>query len=74
MRRVQEIGPRLWKKESGYHMQSKAENAIFRFKTIFGDGLGSRSLPAQRVVVAIAVNALTVMTSLGMPDFYAVKI
>ena len=73
VRRVQEIGPRLWKKESGYHSQSKAENCFFRFKTIFGDRLRSRSLPAQRAEVAIACNALAVMTSLGMPDSYAVR-
>jgi len=72
--RVQEIGPRLWKKESGYHIQSTVENSFFRFKTIFGDRLRSRNLAAQRSEVAIACNALAVMTSLGIPDSYAVRL
>ena len=34
--RVQAVGRRRWKKDSGYHRQAKAENAIFRYKWLLG--------------------------------------
>ena len=30
--RVKKMGRRAWKKESGYHKQARAENAVFRYK------------------------------------------
>jgi hypothetical protein len=35
--RVNEIGRRQWKKESGYHQQARVENVFFRYKSIVGD-------------------------------------
>ena len=32
--RVAEVGRRLWRTESGAHQQTRAENAIFRYKRI----------------------------------------
>ena len=36
IRMVTDIGRRQWKKASGYHRQARAENAFFRYKSIFG--------------------------------------
>ena len=33
IKRVQKIGRRWWKKESGYHRQARVENAFFRYKS-----------------------------------------
>jgi IS5 family transposase len=35
--RVNEIGRRQWKKESGYQRQARVENTFFRYKSIIGD-------------------------------------
>ena len=36
---VKTLGRRQWKKVSGYHRQSRVENAFFRYKSIIGDSL-----------------------------------
>jgi IS5 family transposase len=47
IRKVQEIGRRRWKKESGYHRQVRGENAFFRYKSIFGGALRARGPAGQ---------------------------
>ena len=42
LRRIRQVGRSAWKEESGYHERSLAETAMFRMKTIFGDGVASR--------------------------------
>ena len=65
--RVQKVGRRQWKKESGYHRQARVENAFFRYKSILGDRVRSRDPNGQRVEVAIACNILNRMTELCRP-------
>ena len=72
LRAIRRNGRKTWKKQSGYHQRSLAETAIFRFKTIFGDSLSTRSLEAQRVQVRIRCKALNQMTHLGTPQSYRV--
>jgi len=48
------------------------ENAMYRYKTIIGRTMRSRSLEGQRVEVELASKILNAMTSLGMPDSYRV--
>jgi len=72
LRRIRKVGRKRWKEESGYHQRSLAENAVFRFKTIFGDHLMSRELPQQITEARIKCLALNRMTQLGMPDSYRV--
>jgi len=45
--RVQEIGRRQWKKESGYHQQTRVENTFFGYKSIIGDRLRARHPKSQ---------------------------
>ena len=48
------------------------ENAIYRYKTIFGRRMTSRTMACQQVEVQLAGRILNTMTRLGMPDSYRV--
>ena len=72
LRRIRRVGRRRWKQETGYHRRSLAETAIFRFKTIFGNTLSTRTLPRQITEARIKGAALNRMTQLGLPDSYKV--
>ena len=69
--RVNEIGRRRWKKESGYHRQGTVENAFFRYKTIIGGSLRGRHADAQQTETRIACNVLNRMAQLGRPRSYS---
>jgi hypothetical protein len=69
--RVREIGRRQWKKESGYHQQSRVENSFFRYKTIVGPRLRARHSKSQQAEALMACNILNRMASLGMPKSLA---
>jgi hypothetical protein len=62
-----------WKIEAGYHRRSIAENAMFRFKTICGPTISSRSEPRQQTEVAVKINLLNRFAKLGMPVSVPVK-
>ena len=72
IRSVRRLGRREWQKRSGYSKRSMVENAIYRYKTIIGGGMRSRTLAGQRVEVQLACRVLNTMTRLGMPDSYRV--
>lgn len=56
-----------WKRSSGYHRRSIAENAMYRLKQLFGDHLASRLFETQVTEVHARIAAMNVMTYLGMP-------
>ena len=64
---IAEQGLAGWKQATGYHHRSLAENAMYRFKQLFGDRLACRQLETQVTEVHSRVAALNVMTYLGMP-------
>jgi hypothetical protein len=68
LRRIRQIGRSAWKEESGYHERSLAETAMFRMKTIFGDGVASRSPAQQATEAGVRCRALNIMTHQGMPQ------
>ena len=72
IRRISKIGRRRWKKEVGYHRQARVENAFFRYKSILGDRLRSRTRAAQAVESVRACNVLNRMTELGRPKSFAI--
>ncbi len=72
LRRIRQVGRKQWKIESDYHRRSLAETAIFRFKTIFGNRLSTRTLSRQITEACIKCAALNRMTHLGMPESYRV--
>ena len=67
LRRIQEIGRKAWKEESGYHRRSLAETGIYRLKRIFGGRLSSKKFNSQFVEARLRCKAMNLMTGLGMP-------
>ena len=72
IRRISKIWRRRWKKEVGYHRQARVENAFFRYKSILGDRLRSRTRAAQAVESVLACHVLNRMTELGRPESFAI--
>jgi len=72
LRYIRRHGRKKWKRDRGYHRRSKAENAMYRFKTIFGSSLWARTLENQQLEARIKSRVLNRMTALGMPESYAV--
>lgn len=68
LRAIRRLGRSGWKKRSGYHMRSHAENAMYRQKTIFGPKLRSRRFGNQKTEASIRCRAMNIMTHLGMPE------
>lgn len=72
LRYIRKHGRQRWKDDTGYHMRSLAETAMFRMKTIFGNELSTRLLGTQTTQALIRGLVLNKMTHLGMPDSYQV--
>ena len=72
IRSIRELGRREWHTSSGYSERSLVENTMYRYKTIIGRSMRSRTFDGQRVEVQLASNILNTMTQLGMPDSYRV--
>jgi hypothetical protein len=72
LRFIRQHGRASWKRESGYHVRSLAETAMFRMKTIFGDHLSARLLETQATQALIRCAALNQMAHLDMPQSYRV--
>ncbi len=73
IRSIRELGRRAWHMHSGYSRRSLVENTVYRYKTIIGRAMGSRTLEGQRVEVQLACRILNTMTRLGMPDSYRLE-
>ena len=65
--RIDEVGRRQWRKESGAHQQARAENGMYRYKRIIGDRLRAQHRESQKTEALIAVNVMNRMTALGRP-------
>ncbi len=72
LRQIRHVGRAAWKRHSGYHRRSLAETAFFRFKTIFGERLQTRTLANQFSELLLKCAVLNRMTHLGLPDSYKV--
>ena len=72
IRSIRELGRREWHTSSGYSKRSMVENIMYRYKTIIGRNMRSRTLDGQRVEAQLASKILNTMTLLGMPDGYRV--
>ncbi len=56
-----------WQRETGYGRRNQAETAMARYKHLIGPKLRTRSPPAQRGEVAIAVAVLNKMIRTAKP-------
>jgi hypothetical protein len=72
IRSIRELGRREWDTSSGYSQRSMVENTMYRYKTIIGRSMRSRTFDGQQVEVQLASKILNTMTRLGMPDNYRV--
>ncbi len=72
IRSIRELGRRDWHTSSGYSKRSLVENTMYRYKTIIGRSMRSRTFDGQRVEVQLASKILNTMAQLGMPDSYRV--
>ena len=72
IQKLEKIGRRRWKKESGDHRQARVENAFFRYKLIIGDSLRARSPAGQGTEAVPACNILNQMTQRGGSASYAI--
>ena len=72
IKQMRKLGLVKWKRKSGYHKRSLVETAFYRLKKIFSDRLRSKRVDAQDSEMMMRCAALNRMTSLGMPDCYAV--
>ncbi|MFT4542582.1 MAG: hypothetical protein ACI835_005050 [Planctomycetota bacterium] len=72
IRRVNKVGRRRWKKESGYHQQGTVENAFFRYKSMLGDRLHARGLAAQKTEVALGCKVMNRLLDRGRPKSVAI--
>ena len=64
---IDDVGKAEWKKQSGYHRRSKAEVAMFRYKTIFGPKMYARRFENQKTEVRIKCAIINKFNQLGMP-------
>ena len=69
---IRELGRRNWHTRSGYSRRSLVENTMYRYKTIIGRRMRSRTFDGQRVEVQLARETLNTMTLMGMPESYRV--
>jgi len=70
---IEEHGRYRWQDYSDYHYRALVETAMYRYKTIMGEKLYSRSLAKQKVETKIACHILNTMTNLGMPTSTKIK-
>ena len=70
---MRKLGRQEWYTSSGYSRRSLVENTVFRYKSILGQRMRSRSLGNQRVEVQLASRILNTMARLGMPDSYRME-
>jgi len=67
IRRIAEIGREEWKKETGYHIRSKSEVNMFRYKKIFGGRMHARKTPYEEAEMNIKCKILNQFVEIGMP-------
>ena len=58
IRSIRELGRREWHMASGYSKRSLVENTMYRYKTIIGRSMRSRTFDGQRVEVQLASKIL----------------
>ncbi len=66
--KIDSLGLAEWKRQIGYHRRRKAETAMFRWKTTFGERLSTRLLANQQAEAGVKARCLNHFTKLGMPQ------
>jgi len=72
LRRIEQVGRKDWKDESGYHRRSLAETTMFRQKVTFGGKVRSRTFDNQAVELLLQCAALNRMIEVAKPESYPI--
>lgn len=67
IRALKKSSLKKWKIDTGYHVRSLVETAMYRFKALFGSKLSARNFQSQVSEVIEKCSILNIFTSLGMP-------
>lgn len=67
IRYIRNYGRKKWKSTHDYHKRSIAETTMFRYKTILGDKLQSRTFERQCIETLLSCKILNKMARCGMP-------
>ena len=70
--RMQKVGRRRWKRETGYYQQARVENTCFQYKSIIGGSLRARSPGGQAAEALLACNILNLLIERGRPESYRI--
>lgn len=68
LRAIRQTSRQQWKYNSGYHTRSLGETVMYRFKTIFGGTLSTRTDKAHTADIRLKAKILNTFTYAGMPD------
>tara|TARA_B100001964_G_C14163714_1_gene568025 strand:- start:172 stop:1152 length:981 start_codon:yes stop_codon:yes gene_type:complete len=69
---IHNYGREQWEKRTEYIQQARAENTMYRYKTIIGGKLRSRHFDSQKNEAVLSCSILNKMASFGMPDSYKI--
>lgn len=72
VRFIHEQGREEWKKQSEYHLRSRNETVMFRYKTTFGGKLEARKEANQSTEIILKCKILNRFRQTGMPQAYKV--
>lgn len=72
VQRIAEVGRKAWKQETGYHIRSKSEVNMYRYKKIFGGMMYARKALYQKTEALIKCKILNQFVDLGMPKSYKI--
>ena len=72
IKRIEKVGRKECKKEKGYHIRSKSEVNMYRYKKIFGGTMYAREEVCQKTESLIKCKILNKFVDLGMPESYKV--
>ena len=73
IKRIKEIGRKEWKKEVGYHIRSKSEVNMLRYKMAFGEKMKARKFEFEQTEIKMKCKILNQFIELGMPSSYKVS-
>ena len=64
---IKKFGREKWKEMSGYHIRSKSEVNMYRYKVAFSEKLSSRKPETEKIEVELKSKILNKFVTLGMP-------
>jgi hypothetical protein len=67
VRKIKATSRGEWKKETGYHIRSKSEVNMMRYKMAFGERMNARKIEFEKTEVQIKAKILNQHVNLGMP-------